>query len=102
VLCKELFHVILDQERYRTIQIFDHLVEVMASPPIHDDAKSGIGVISENMAEISAMQYMLPYVEPAPSAPDKRMHIETRCYWRGALLSATELSGLEVKGARTS
>lgn len=59
VLCKELFHVILDEERYRTTDIYGHIEEVVAKFPVPQPA--GPAVVSEALAEIAAMEFMFPY-----------------------------------------
>jgi Zn-dependent peptidase ImmA (M78 family) len=61
VLCKELFHVILDEERYQTTSIYDHIQEVMTAFPA---AQVGSPApVSEALAEIAAMEFMFPYAD---------------------------------------
>lgn len=64
VLCKELFHVILDEERYQTTNIYAHLEEVMTSFP--STQPGGPAAVSEALAEIAAMEFMFPYADRAP------------------------------------
>jgi Zn-dependent peptidase ImmA (M78 family) len=60
VLCKELFHVILDEDaKYRTISIYEHVAEVMTTFPVHDSTP-GPAATSEMMAEIAAMEFLFP------------------------------------------
>jgi Zn-dependent peptidase ImmA (M78 family) len=63
VACKELFHVILDDERYRTTDIYNHVEEVIAKFPVA--VMAGSAVVSEALAEIAAMEFLFPY-------PDRR------------------------------
>lgn len=59
-LCKELFHVILDEENARHIKITEHLQDFRAaarSPDISGRESSK----SEILCEFSAMQFLFPY-----------------------------------------
>jgi Zn-dependent peptidase ImmA (M78 family) len=60
VLCKELFHILLDQAEYRTTNIYDHLEEVTTAFPMLE-SRPGPAVISEAMAEFAAMEFLFPY-----------------------------------------
>lgn len=64
VLCKELFHVLLDSEEYRTMYIYGHLKDVANSFP-QLMAEPGRATVSELMAEIAAMEFLFPYKERA-------------------------------------
>jgi hypothetical protein len=60
VTCKELFHAILDEEKYRKMNISEHVDEVtVAFPEI--DSTPGDSVIAEALAEIAAMEFLFPY-----------------------------------------
>jgi Zn-dependent peptidase ImmA (M78 family) len=60
VLCKELFHVLIDAEPYRSMDISAHVEEVTSTFPVLE-SKPGQPAISEMMAEIAAMEFMFPY-----------------------------------------
>lgn len=60
VICKELFHVLLDSEESRNIGIADHIAEFMSSFPDRENVPS-IAVISEWQAEFAAMEFLFPY-----------------------------------------
>lgn len=62
VLCKELFHVLLDSEETRNIGIAQHLDEFMTSFP-DTDLVPGPAVISEWIAEFGAMEFLFPYAD---------------------------------------
>lgn len=59
-VCKELFHVILDREEYRNMDLEAHIMEVTVAFPDHDSDPSP-SVRSELLAEIAAMEFMFPY-----------------------------------------
>ena len=59
VLCKELFHVILDEDRYRTMDVYGHVEEYMNK--IYVPAMAGPGAVSEALAELAAMEFMFPH-----------------------------------------
>jgi hypothetical protein len=61
VLCKELFHVMLDANtEYRTTDTCGHLDQVAISFPV-TDSEPGPAVRSEVLAEIGAMEFLFPY-----------------------------------------
>lgn len=60
VLCKEVFHVLLDREEYRNIDIFGHVEEITLSFPL-DDSKPNKPVAIEFLAEVGAMELLFPY-----------------------------------------
>lgn len=62
VLCKELFHVLLEKEDNRSIRIFDHLSEVAMKFP-EPDSHPSASAVSELLAELAAMQFLFPYSE---------------------------------------
>lgn len=62
VLCKELFHVILDKSEYRNMRIGE-LVEEFTSAFPADDIRPGPAVTNELVAEICAMEFLFPYAD---------------------------------------
>lgn len=65
---KELFHIVLDQDEYRTTDIFQHLEDIILAFP-DDDSTPTKPVMCEILAEIAAMEFMFPY-----SHRDKIVH----------------------------
>jgi hypothetical protein len=62
VLCKELFHVLLDAPEYRSMEMYKHLEEILLPSP-EGPLSIYLPGTSEWMAEIAAMQFLLPYSE---------------------------------------
>jgi Zn-dependent peptidase ImmA (M78 family) len=62
VLCKELFHVLLDEDQYRDMYIYRHLKDVALSFP-ERNSTPGRAAVSEIMAEIAAIEFLFPYKE---------------------------------------
>ncbi len=60
VLCKELFHVLLDDDKFRNMDIYSHLENIMLTDPAMS-SPPGQSVISEQMAEWAAMEFLFPY-----------------------------------------
>lgn len=60
VICKELFHVILDKPDYRNMDIGGHIEEVTTSFPDADSEPCN-SVAVELLAEVSAMEFLFPY-----------------------------------------
>ena len=60
VLCKELFHVALDRPEYRNINLSGHVEEFTLTFP-DDDSKPRKPVVAEFLAEVGAMELLLPY-----------------------------------------
>lgn len=60
VLCKELFHVLLDKPEYRNMDLFAHIEEVIILFPVVDSRPKPSSV-SEFLAEVAAMQFLFPY-----------------------------------------
>jgi hypothetical protein len=60
VTCKELFHVILDKEEYRNMDIGSHIEQVTTAFP-DSEAEPDNSVAVELFAEISAMEFLFPY-----------------------------------------
>lgn len=60
VICKEVFHAILDAEEYRNMSISEHVDEVTVAFPDHESSPSA-PVVAEALAEIAAMEFLIPY-----------------------------------------
>lgn len=60
VTCKELFHVILDEEPCRNMDLLSHLEEAYSSFTF-DESHPNIAVKAEMLAEIAAMEFLFPY-----------------------------------------
>lgn len=60
VIAKELFHIVLDKPEYRSIELIPHISEMTKEIPFNAGPKSP-SVICEHLAEIGAMEYLLPY-----------------------------------------
>lgn len=63
VLCKELFHVIIDREDCRDMEIVE-LVEQLTLPNL--SSAPAPAVLWEYLAEISAMEFLFPYSDRVP------------------------------------
>lgn len=67
VRCKELFHVVLDQDECHNMKLFEHIedtnqsLQVVSHEPDEEAAKTPVA--SELLAEVAAMEYMFPYKE---------------------------------------
>ena len=77
VLCKELFHVLIDADEYRDMDIYGHLEDVKASFPVLESAPRST-TAAEVMAEIAALEFLFPYTERerALSAADSPDYLE--------------------------
>jgi len=62
ILCKELFHVLLDAQEYRNMDLYAHLEQLTLLMPADEDGIYLPGT-SELMAEIAAMEFLFPYSE---------------------------------------
>jgi hypothetical protein len=60
IRCKELFHLVLRDESYRTTRIYEHLEEVFTTFP-QVDGDPGPAAISEFLAEVAAMEFLFPF-----------------------------------------
>jgi Zn-dependent peptidase ImmA (M78 family) len=60
VQSKELFHVLLDNDEYRNINLED-LIDDTSNSFQTDDAVPDKPAVSEMLAEIAAMQFLFPY-----------------------------------------
>lgn len=66
VLCKELFHVILDTDEYRSVHVGELVDEFTNTFPMQEagaDARPGAHVTNEMVAEICAMEFLFPYAD---------------------------------------
>ena len=61
-VCKELFHVVLDKEEYRSMDIFQHIQNITLSFPDDESRPTG-PVVCEFLAEVAAMEFLFPYAE---------------------------------------
>jgi Zn-dependent peptidase ImmA (M78 family) len=59
-ICKELFHIVLDKDEYRSMDIYQHIENITLSFPI-DDSMPSKPVACEFLAELAAMEFLLPY-----------------------------------------
>jgi hypothetical protein len=59
---KELFHVLLDEPRFRGMDVDGHIEESQSCFTVHDSEPSP-RVVSEALAEIAAMEYVFPYAD---------------------------------------
>lgn len=64
VLCKELFHVLLDEEGCRNMDLIAH-VEASATSFTIDESRPTSPVAWEALAEIAAMEFLFPYSKRA-------------------------------------
>ncbi len=60
VLTKEMMHVLLDEERCRNMDIYEHVQEATSSFTI-EDSNPDSPVATELLAEVAAMEFLLPY-----------------------------------------
>lgn len=59
VICKELFHILIDQELYRDMDIAAHLDALTIAFP-QDDSRPRASVMAEFLAEVAAMEFLFP------------------------------------------
>lgn len=57
--CKELFHIVLDKPEYHSLDLSAHIAEMTTS--VFGEESSSPAVVVEHLAEIAAMEYMMPY-----------------------------------------
>ena len=62
VWTKELFHVALERDEYRSINLYDHVEEITTVFPA-DDATPSPPVAAEYLAEVGALELLFPYKE---------------------------------------
>lgn len=81
VITKELFHVALERDEYRTTHLFEHIEEYTATFPV-DSSKPSLPVIAEFLAEVGALELLFPYAERltimAGQTPKNYLEIATR------------------------
>jgi len=63
VLCKELFHVIFDDEEKRNLELSAHVEEYSLSLASTEDVHPNCSVAWETLAEIAAMEFLFPLEE---------------------------------------
>lgn len=59
-VCKELFHMLIDREEYRNLDVFTHTESVSVDFKL-DDSSPEPAVAAEFLAEIATMEFMFPY-----------------------------------------
>lgn len=59
VVCKELFHAVMDADEYRDMDIIGHVQALTLAFP-DDDSKPRPSVTAEFMAEVAAMEFLFP------------------------------------------
>lgn len=64
VLCKELFHVILDEESRRSLELEDHLENYTSNIAL-DEGRPNCSAAWETLAEIAATEFLFPHDERA-------------------------------------
>lgn len=69
VLCKELFHVLMDSEEYRNMALEEH-IEGSVGVAI-TEIKPNNAVMSEILAEIAAMELLFPYAKRIEAIANK-------------------------------
>lgn len=57
--CKELFHIVLDKPEYHSLDLAAHVAEMTTS--VFGEESPSPAVVVEHLAEIGAMEYMMPY-----------------------------------------
>jgi len=60
VLCKELFHVIFDEARRRSLALSEHVEEYTSTFQL-DDGQPNCAAAWETLAEIAALEFLFPY-----------------------------------------
>lgn len=60
VLCKELFHVIFDEESRRSLDLSGHVEEYTSTIPL-DGGKPNCAAAWETLAEIAAIEFLFPH-----------------------------------------
>lgn len=63
IICKELFHVVLDAESRRNMDMFRHLQEVTTTFPVAIVQPNSAAAACEYYAEAAAMEFLFPYTE---------------------------------------
>lgn len=81
VWAKELFHVALERDEYRSTNLFAHIQEYTATFPV-DNAKPSLPVTAEFLAEVGALELLFPYADRVKLAeggqPKNFLEIATR------------------------
>lgn len=58
-LCKELHHIVIDKAEYRSTDLLPHIGEMTNEIPF--ETPKSPAVICEHLAEIGAMEYLMPF-----------------------------------------
>lgn len=61
-VCKELFHILIDKEEYRNLDVFSHTESVAVDFQL-DDSNPEPSVSAEFLAEVAAMEFLFPYAK---------------------------------------
>jgi hypothetical protein len=61
-ICKELFHVMIDREEYRNLDVVAHTEAVSVAFPLAD-CHPDPAVAAELLSEIAAMEFLFPYAK---------------------------------------
>ena len=61
-VCKEIFHLLIDGEQYRNLDIAAHTEAVTIAYPLNE-AKPDMAVAAEFLSEIAAMEFLFPYAK---------------------------------------
>jgi len=60
LVCKELFHIMIDKEEYRNMDLAAHTASVAVDFQL-DDSQPEPAVAAEFLAEVAAMEFLFPY-----------------------------------------
>ncbi len=60
VICKELFHALIDDPKYRRLDVETHLDNLTLAFPDHE-SKADLASVSEFLTEVAAMEFLFPY-----------------------------------------
>lgn len=63
VLCKELFHIVLDSEESRNPSLEEHLDDFFGGVTNLEHRASTVSARTEYLAEFAAMEFLFPYAE---------------------------------------
>lgn len=61
-ICKELFHLLIDAEKYRNLNMADH-TEAIALAFGVNESEPDLAVATEFLCEVAAMEFLLPYAK---------------------------------------
>lgn len=74
VVCKEIFHVLLDRDECHNLNLYDHVASTLTAQDEHDRIPTKAAA-SEELAIIGALEYIFPYAarEALAAATEGRM-----------------------------